>query len=255
MPREHFAVSLPDTAVHEFEQDGVTTLQRITSDAEARWLRGVYDRVLLGRLRQRLDTPGAQCGPMNNTLWLKLDRWETLVLSHTSVVRNATQIAAQLLAVESAAVQVGLRFFFKPKGGGRLVPWHQDEAHYDPRFDHHSLNVWVPFDDVGPDNGCLWYVRGSHREGIREHRHPGGGAPDVALMTDDVPLDRAVAVPLPMGGASFHHCRTLHCSGSNTTGEHRRALAIICSTEPVPRDRPNERPWFEPNHRVPDVSF
>jgi phytanoyl-CoA dioxygenase PhyH len=254
IPSERFELRLSDDEAATYQRDGFMTLQRITGDSEARWFREVYDRVLGERLRRRLSE-GGPLGPLDNTLWVRLDRWETLALSQTALVRNASRVAARLLEVNEASLEVGLRFFFKPKNGGRPVPWHQDEAHHDPALEHRSLNVWVPFDAVNTDNGCLWYVPGSHLEGLREHRHPGGAAPAVALMTDDVPVERAVPAPLPLAGASFHHCRTLHCSRTNSSSGHRRALAIVCSVASSKLDRPSERPWFQNGYHVPEVSF
>jgi ectoine hydroxylase-related dioxygenase (phytanoyl-CoA dioxygenase family) len=253
MPIEPFNVPLTREVSETYERNGLVTVPRLTTDEEATWLRGVYDRLLADRLRAHLPS-GGERGSLN-TLWLRLNRWEEVVLRHTTIVQNGQKLAAELLGVPLGDLHIGLRFFFKPARGGGPVPWHQDEAHYDPRYDHRSLNAWIPLDDVNPTNGCLWYIPGSHQGGVRVHRHPGGRAPEVALMTDDVRENEAVAVQLRAGGASFHHCRTLHCSRSNSTEGHRRALVLVCAGPRTLRDRPNERPWLTESHAVPETSF
>jgi ectoine hydroxylase-related dioxygenase (phytanoyl-CoA dioxygenase family) len=255
IPTQSFELSLSEETNRTFHRDGLVTIPRLTTDVEAGWFRGVYDRLLSDRLSARLREPRASRGAGNNTLWMRLNQWEALVLNRTVTVHNAKRLAAALLGARVEELQVGLRFFFKPANGGGPVPWHQDEAHYEPGFDYRSLNVWVPFDHVNPDNGCLWYIPRSHLGGVRVHRHPGGGAPEVALMTDDVDLDEAVSVPLAAAAASFHHCRTLHCSGSNVTKDHRRALVLVCGMQPIPHGRPNERPWVVTTQQGPDISF
>jgi hypothetical protein len=249
-----FPLTLSSETKALFDRQGFATIDRITTDDEARWLRGVYDAMLVDRLAEATQARPAGSTPGNNTLWTSLDKWESFVLGKTALCRNAVLLASGLLGVPKEAITVGLRFFFKPAGGGRPVPWHQDEAHQDPAFDHHSLNVWVPLDASNEENGCLWYIPGSHLGGIRVHRHPGHGAPEVALMTDDVRTCEAVSVPLPAAAASIHHCRTLHASGPNRTAGHRRAVVVVCRAPPQSRAVPAERPWLTVGH-VPRASF
>jgi ectoine hydroxylase-related dioxygenase (phytanoyl-CoA dioxygenase family) len=65
------------------------------------------------------------------------------------------------------------------------------------------------------------------------------------LVTDAVDASRAVACPIPAGGATFHHCRTLHFAGPNTTDEPRRAYILVLSASSTPRETPAHRPWQE----------
>ena len=248
IPAVDFPVALSQETKARFDDQGFVTIDRITTDEEALWFRGVYDRLLAGRLDVAVHRSQGAPIELGNTLWMCLDKWEGFILQKTALCRNGIQLASGLLNVPAAELTVGMRFFFKPARGGRPVPWHQDEAHKDPAYDHHSVNMWVPLDAANADNGCLRYIPGSHLEGIRTHRHPGYGAPEVALMTDDVRESDAVAVPLPAGGASFHHCRTLHGSGANTTDNHRRALVMVCSAPPRRREVPAERPWLTGVH-------
>jgi ectoine hydroxylase-related dioxygenase (phytanoyl-CoA dioxygenase family) len=255
LPKATFDLSLDAATKAGFDQVGFTTVPRITSDEEAVWFRTVYDRLLIDRLESR-RRDGALRGAGPDTLWIRLNEWETMVFERTALARNARGAAARLLDAGIDEISVGIRFFFKPANGGRPVPWHQDEAHKDPAFDHRSVNVWVPLDAVSEANGCLWYLPTSHLGEVRVHRHPGHGAPEVALVTDDVKACDAVPVLLPGAGASFHHCRTVHASGPNRTAEHRRAIVLVCSAPARRRDRAAERPWLKPEHiEVPETSF
>ena len=51
-------------------------------------------------------------------------------------------------------------------------------------------------------------------------------ATDALLDFKGIDESKAVAVPLPAGGAMFHHCQTLHYTAPNTTERHRRAYAV-----------------------------
>jgi hypothetical protein len=248
IPAADFPVVLREETKALFDQQGFVTIEQMTTAEESYWFRGVYDRLLGGRLAEAAQRPDGPPDLLGNTLWISLDKWETFVLQKTALCRNGIQIASGLLDTPPEKMTIGLRFFFKPAGGGKPVPWHQDEAHQDPAYDHHSVNMWVPIDCSTEENGCLRCIPESHLGGIREHRHPGHGAPEVALMTDDVRASDAVPIVLTAGGASFHHCRTLHASGPNVTDRHRRAMVMVCSAPPRRREVPAVRPWLTDVH-------
>ena len=50
------------------------------------------------------------------------------------------------------------------------VPWHQDSGYFLPHCDDLLvLTCWIPLIDVSVDNGCLWVVPRSHRNGVYRH--------------------------------------------------------------------------------------
>ena len=78
-----------------------------------------------------------------------------------------------------------------------------------------------------------------------EHRHINDDPLVHGLVTDHVDASQAVACPLDPGGATFHHCRTLHYAAANTTGRARRAYITVFSGPPRKREVPISRPWIE----------
>jgi len=103
------------------------------------------------------------------------------------------------------------------------TPWHQDEAYWPKGMtDKRACSNWVALDDVFVENGCMWFVPGSHLESeIRPHRKASPAAH--ALLTDDCTNDEGTPVPLDAGDCTFHHGRTLHYAGGNITDKLRRA--------------------------------
>jgi len=43
----------------------------------------------------------------------------------------------------------------KPPRIGDALPWHQDEANWDPQFVYRALGCWLPLDDATPENGAM----------------------------------------------------------------------------------------------------
>eukprot|EP00048_Salpingoeca_helianthica_P020728 m.8146 g.8146 ORF g.8146 m.8146 type:complete len:286 (-) comp5176_c0_seq1:38-895(-) len=103
------------------------------------------------------------------------------------------------------------------------VPWHQDQAYWLDMPDKRALSCWVALDDATVDNGCMWFVSGSHKQPLRAHRQVQPGV-HVLMCTD--PVEGGVPYPLAAGGCTFHHGGTLHRTGGNVTALPRRAYIV-----------------------------
>jgi len=247
-PNANFAVSFGAAQVDEFETRGFTHVTRITSDEELAWLGELYDWLFAERVEPvpggyfDLSRPYDSDGP---DLQPQILAPETLVpeLRKTALFRNGRRLASVLLRAELETVRGWGHMIRKPARVGAPLPWHQDEAYWDPAFDYAALGVWMPLDPATHESGCMRFLPGSHRSDVREHRHVGDDPTVHALFTDDVDERAAVAVPLPPGGAILHHCRTLHCSGPNRSDRVRRAYANEFQLAPVKRAVPFDRPW------------
>ena len=90
------------------------------------------------------------------------------------------------------------------------------------------MNLWLALDDIGPERGCLQYIPGSHRRGVRPHNADG---PPFILDYGDCDRDQEVAVPALAGDVIIHDGLTVHCSGNNSTALERPALVFPYSVE------------------------
>jgi ectoine hydroxylase-related dioxygenase (phytanoyl-CoA dioxygenase family) len=98
---------------------------------------------------------------------------------------------------------------------------------------------------VTEEMGAMQFVPGSHLEGLRHHRHVDDDPVLNLLVADGVDRSRAVACPLPAGGATFHHRRTLHHTAENTTDRPRLAFPTEFQTAPRRVAEPEHRSWVE----------
>ena len=111
----------------------------------------------------------------------------------------------------------------KSAGYGAAVEWHQDWGFY-PYTNDDVLAVGVIIDDMGPENGPLMVLPGTHKGPVYNHHHEGVFCGAVDLEAEG--LDIADAVPLmgPAGSISIHHARVLHGSALNTSTKDRRII-------------------------------
>jgi ectoine hydroxylase-related dioxygenase (phytanoyl-CoA dioxygenase family) len=120
------------------------------------------------------------------------------------------------------------QLFCKPAQHGGVVAWHQDYSYWTRTQPMAHLTCWIGLDDATRDNGCLYYVPGSH---LWELLPITGLAGDMNAIRDVLsPEQRAkfqpVAIELKKGEAAFHHPLMIHGSYENRTDRQRRATVI-----------------------------
>src|SRR5258708_5605146 len=59
-------------------------------------------------------------------------------------------------------------WFDKPPGAKHPTPPHQDNYYFNLVPDR-AVTMWMALDPVDGENGCVRYLPGSHRTGLREH--------------------------------------------------------------------------------------
>lgn len=119
-------------------------------------------------------------------------------------------------------------WFNKPPGSESPTPPHQDNYYFNLKPPN-VLTIWLALDKVDEENGCLRYVAGSHRKGIRPH----GRSNILGFsqgITDYSPDDsaREVRIELEPGDVAVHHGETIHRADPNRSRTRsRRAFAMV----------------------------
>lgn len=136
-------------------------------------------------------------------------------------------IAATLeLLLGKPALGAQTMFYYKPPGA-KGQGMHQDNF-YLLAAPAACIGAWTPLDDATDENGCLWVVPGSHREGIlcpeksRAERWLNYGDSHISQFPRDT---KPVCVPVMRGQTMFFHGMLIHGSGPNrSTSRWRRTF-------------------------------
>jgi phytanoyl-CoA hydroxylase len=104
--------------------------------------------------------------------------------------------------------------------GGREKPWHQDHAYFNFAIETPIAGVWIPMEAVGPLNGCMYVLRGGHREGPRLHFK----RRDWQICDSDVAEARRVALPMAPGDVLLFDGKLPHGTPTNRTDAFRWAV-------------------------------
>ena len=231
-----------------YHDNGYLALDSIMDEREVAWLRGIYDRLFDARAGREEgnqfdlagpDEEGAQArlpqilGPSNYAPEMRQGEY----------LKTALVIAQDLIG--PAATYGGDHAIFKPARIGAETPWHQDEAYWDPALDYNSMSIWIPLQPATVENGCMWFVPGSQKLDVLPHHSINHDPRIHGLEVEGADVSRAVACPLPPGGATIHHNRTLHYTGPNLSEMPRRAIILGFGLPTVPRVDGRRFPWNE----------
>lgn len=199
-----------------YEEDGFLTIE------------GVFDADEIEALREATNHPRIQQDLRDRRadervvhlieLAARLDVFRELATD-----RRITERVAHLIGDDVQLQHSKLATKPKKLGAGAFE-WHQDFAYY-PHTNFDLLSVSILLDDATPDNGGMYAVRGSHREGLVDHSRDGwmvGGA--VAPRSWEERPERVVPLMAKAGGITIHHCLLLHGSPENRSGEPRRMI-------------------------------
>ena len=224
-----------DVDVEGFRRDGFLSLSRLADARTVAALGAVYDAMLAGEI---------DVTPTDNALGRITRQIMAPSAYHPLFRSNAAfeagrQIAKALLGVAEPTPVFDMLIYKEP-GQLASTPWHQDFSYtqmpYAPAGaalpSDQYVQFWLALDDVDEENGCMHFVPGAHRGALLEH-YVAAGEPDysqrlLAIRDPDVRLDlsKAVACPLPAGGATVHTYGTPHYTSGNRTA-HRPRRAYI----------------------------
>lgn len=110
---------------------------------------------------------------------------------------------------------------YKAGHGTKEFPWHQDDGYTEVEPSPY-LTLWLAVNDVTIENGCVWFLPGSHKNGVVPHEETPIGKSCYSL---DDPY-QGVPAPLAAGSVAVFWSRTMHKSGLNVSNGMRKAFVI-----------------------------
>jgi len=122
----------------------------------------------------------------------------------------------------------GMTIFGKPARVGKATPWHQDGDYY-PIEPLETLTVWISLDGSTPQQGCMKFIPGSHRNHqIYSHHFEHRDDYTLAQVIDDDQVDLAQArdIVLEPGQISLHDVYLVHASDANLSDKRRMGLVL-----------------------------
>ena len=99
------------------------------------------------------------------------------------------------------------------------------------------VTAWIALNEASVENGCMFLIPGSHREGPVVHFK----RRDWQICDDQVQTERVVAAPLRPGGVLLFDSYLHHGTPANASPRRRRALQFVYVPSAAGRITPAER--------------
>lgn len=144
---------------------------------------------------------------------------------HPKLCGVLSQIVAAHLPHWDGSVKCMQSMLFVKPPGFQGQAWHQDEI-YIPTRDRSLCGGWIAMDDATIENGCLWVVPGSHRDGYLYPQHTHENPDEFDFAPESYGFDESLEVPVEVktGAAVFFNGYLLHRSRKNRGQVYRRVL-------------------------------
>ena len=143
------------------------------------------------------------------------------------------------ILLKDNVVGKNIQYFNKPPKIGKGTPAHQD-GYYFMLEPNEAVTMWMALENVDEENGCVRYVKGSHKKGMRSHGRTNvlgfsQGMTDFGTPDD---LKNEVFFPTKAGDLLVHHSLTIHRADANSSEDRtRRAMGFIYYAEKAKEDR------------------
>jgi ectoine hydroxylase-related dioxygenase (phytanoyl-CoA dioxygenase family) len=151
-----------------------------------------------------------------------LNLWQTNeAVKEMMIDQQIGKMAAQLSGADGIRIWHDQALIKRP--WANPTAWHLDTPFWS-FSDRRAISIWVALDDATLENGCLFFIPGSHNitsfDKITIGRNMDGIFDKYPQLRNSTP----VAAPMKAGSCSFHNGLTVHGANANMTNGLRRAM-------------------------------
>ena len=218
---------LTDQQIGTYRDHGFLVVRRFLDDTELAELRAGVEAAVaqLGR-RKLTDATGDR--------WIEGDTfYDRVFVQRLNLWKISTAVKKYMLAPELGEMLCalegidGIRIWhdqtLQKQPWANPTAWHSDN----PKWSYHSrhaLSIWIALDPATLQNGCMYYLPGSHK--VNDFSNTGIGM-EMSEYFEKFPQFSSVmpvAGEMEPGDAGFHNGLLAHGAGPNMTPTWRRAM-------------------------------
>jgi ectoine hydroxylase-related dioxygenase (phytanoyl-CoA dioxygenase family) len=130
-------------------------------------------------------------------------------------------MAAQLAGVDGIRIWHDQALIKRP--WANPTSWHLDTPFWS-FSDRNAISIWVALDNATLENGCLFFIPGSHKQTNFDKITIGKNMDGIFDVYPQLKNTMPVAAPMKAGSCSFHNGLTVHGANANMTSGFRRAM-------------------------------
>ncbi|XP_028405276.1 phytanoyl-CoA dioxygenase domain-containing protein 1-like [Dendronephthya gigantea] len=161
------------------------------------------------------------------------------------------QETVRSLGFKQPAISQSMFIFKQPRIGGEVTP-HQD-ATFLYTTPVNLIGIWIALEDCTVDNGCLWFLPKSHKDGVTQRfvREPTVSEYAMSLKGPPIDFDMSMFVPAEVkaGAMVIIHGQVIHYSAPNISDRSRNIYTFhVHEQENTEWSKEN---WMQPTESLP----
>ena len=210
--------------IQSYRENGFVLVEDFLTPAELETWRQAVDEAVRQRQDRKLADGRMREGNSyyDNVFVQRINLWQDhegmrrLMFDH-----RIGKMAAELAGVDGIRIWHDQALMKQP--WGNPTGWHLDNPYWS-FSSRQAISMWVALDDATLENGCLYFLPGTHHTATWDNAPIGQNIGDL-FKTYTTWRDReSVAVPMKAGSCSFHNGLLAHGAGANMTPGWRRAM-------------------------------
>ncbi len=210
--------------ISAYRENGFVVLHDfLTADELAEWRRSV-DEAVAGRGDRKLADGSLRAGNdyYDNVFIQRINLWQDHAgMRKLMLDSRLGKLAADLAGVDGIRIWHDQALIKQP--WGNPTAWHLDDPYWS-FYSRDAITIWVALDDSTLENGCLYFMPGTHKTATYDNVNIGQNMGDLFKVYPQWASNPTVAAPMKAGSCSFHNGLIAHAAGANLTPGFRRAM-------------------------------
>lgn len=216
--------------IKKYQNDGFVVIEDFLSAEELEFWRSALDEALAKRGGNKMPDRKEVYGKGDDAdksyydnvfaqlinLWQDNDKMKKIMLDE-----RLGKMAAQLAGVDGIRIWHDQALIKKP--WANPTSFHLDTPYWS-FSDRRALSIWVALDDATYENGCLFFIPGSHHTTRLEIAGIGKNMGSIFNVYPEFIRTKSVPALMKAGSCSFHNGLTIHGAHANMTPGSRRAM-------------------------------
>lgn len=213
-----------------YRENGFLVLDHFLNPEELTLWRKLIDEAVEKRQKQRLPGSEASFNQYTNKAFIQcLNLWRDHPAIRKIILdERLGQMVAHLEGIRGIRVWHDQALIKEP--WAEPTAWHQDNTAWS-FSSNHAISIWVALDDVTLQNGCLFFLPGTHQQRFEKHIRTNSGLGEFFKHYPQLSGIEPVAATMKAGSCSFHNGLMLHAAHANMSPRKRRAMT--CAYMPL----------------------
>ena len=221
---------LTQDQIASYQENGFIVIEDfLTPDELAEWRQSVDEAVAQREDRKLADGRMRSADSYYDNVFIqRINLWQ----DHAGMRKLMLDPRLGKMATELAGVD-GIRIWHDQalikQPWGNPTGWHLDNPYWS-FSSRDAISIWVALDDATLENGCLYFIPGTHKTATWDNSGIGSNIGDLFRFYTDWATLPSVSAPMKAGSCSFHNGLLAHGAGANMTPGWRRAMT--CGSMP-----------------------